>query len=204
MTPGAQPQGYVLATHTSIGAAGVGDVADAYFVLAHQLIADFSLRALDLWPPLAVGRRYAAASWHSLQYCTNSSSAMTCGIKLFEAPLQSSGKILMLPRYANGTDPFAPTLAVIVPRCIDSGAAFFGETAKFATISVQRVLTLQCSKGGFSVTLIGLPGEVVEVKALVTGGGAVVAASAPFPGVKNDSSRSTLYCVLEGGLFSCA
>lgn len=200
VTPGAAPRGYVLGTHSSID----GTTAAAHYVLSHQLASDFSLRALDLWPPITPGARYAAVSWHVLQRCANESAAASCGVALLTAPPLPAGQLLVLPRYAPGTDPFAPSLTVVVPRCPASGAALLGEAAKFATVSSQRVTALQCTAAGLTLTVQGLPGEAVELFALAGQGGAmrVAVARVMLPGPRSRLAAAAS-CVLDGSTFSC-
>ena len=203
-TPGAAPQGYVLGTHSSLGGSAV---AVAHYVLAHQLSADFALRALDLWPPLAPGAQYATASWDALEGCANASTAAGCGISLLTAPPSPAGQLLVLPRFPAGADAFAPSLTIVVPRCNASGAALFGDAAKFATMSAQRFEALSCTSGGLAVTLQGLPGEAVKLVAMYvtnTGEARTAVALAAFPvRATAHASSVSVSCVLEGPSFTC-
>ena len=209
VTPGAAPQGgYVLGTHTTLydAASGTGMTA-ANYILSHQLSSNFTLRGIDVWPPLAVAQPYVLVDWRKLLACSSKggASAAACGVSNVTAPPSGSGTFAVIPSLPNGTDPFTATLTLIIPVCPAAGgglgAALLGEPGKFATISVRRFVSAPvCTPRGLSFVVSGQPGETFLLAALASGAQSVsvVSATVPFtpPGALLD-------CSLEGSALTC-
>jgi len=146
--PGAAPDGFALNTYTAIGGAPW-----LHFLLTHQLKKPFAVRALDLYPPLAPGARFAVAAWTAL--------AARGPVATLVAPADAHGVLITLPAVPAGTDKFMPTLTLFAPVCA-SGVALFGEYEKIATVSVQRFPgAAQCTPGGAEFSVAGVAGEDV-------------------------------------------
>jgi hypothetical protein len=219
VTPGAAPQGFVLGTHTDLytpsaldrSSSATGQTwAAAHYLLSHQLTADFTVRGIDIWPPLTPGASYVAVDWRTLQSCVANglSPVAACGVTPITAPADGRGPVLTLPRSPNGTDPFTPTLTLILPVCPASaqkaqlgssglGAALIGELDKFATVSVQRFVSASCTPTGLAFVVVGQPGETLHLAALAVQTVLVLNATLP------DAPGATLACTLDGSAFVC-
>ena len=156
VTHGAAPSGFALVTHTAVG----GAVA-LYMLVSHQMTASFTVRGLDLWPALSpVSGAFMTTSWAALQSCAAGSA---CNTSAIAAPAQGSAPLFTLPALAPGVDKFTPTLTLVAPVCTASRVALFGETAKFASISIQRFTALACTPAGIAMSLTGPPGEALRL-----------------------------------------
>jgi hypothetical protein len=200
VTPGAAPSGYALVTHTSVA----GSVW-LHQVVSHQMnssLPGFGLRSLDVWPPLAAGTNVAITTWDALQACAQQQqqqqqqdegvSAGPCSgnVTAVSAPADPHAVLTSLPVPPAGADPFTPALTLIAPICASSGAALFGEFDKFATVSVQRFVSIACSSDGIAVELSGTRGEAIRLAwwaPAMSGGAGVAVQSVTFPGGPNPS-----------------
>lgn len=162
------------------------------------------MRSLDFWPRLLPGAPYAVVDWAALQACADGSAAASCGVTLVQAPASLRAPVTTLPAQPHGVDPFTPTLTVVLPVCPTGdggrGAALIGELDKFATVSVQRFVSAECTAGGLSFVVAGQPGEAVRFAALAHGALTVSVLNATLPG----SPGGTLACTLQGAALSCA
>jgi hypothetical protein len=209
VTPNARPVGYVLSTYTAYppSARAAPGPAAAYFIVSHQLTADFSLRVLDLWPPLqlsAVSGAYLAVDWLALQKCAVGQHALaSCGVSILPSLNSRTDTVLSLSKYAEGSDPFTPTLTVVVPACAASGAALLGEIQKFATVSVQRFSELSCTPEGLQAAVTGLAAESVTIAGVSAGRAGISVATVTIPGRDGDGPQSVL-CTLSASMWSCS
>jgi hypothetical protein len=204
-TPGAAPAGFVLGTHTASGSSVL-----QHLVLAHQLTAPFTVRALDFWPALQPGAAYVAADWTALQACASGSLLSDCSGRAVTAPASSQGSVLQLQPYANGTDSFSPSLTLLSPVCSASGAALLGEFPKMAPVSTLRFPgPVSCGgsapSAALSFLISGLPAEQVQLAFTV--GQAIFKGSFGFPAAsaaRASAGRATAECsVSSAGLLSC-
>ena len=163
VTPGAAPTGFAMVTHTEIqGGVWLREV------VSHQMTKDFALRALDVYPPLTQGNRYAVSTWAAVNACATGAGACDSGAVL-TAPADAHAVVGTLPKAvvqnttAPFTDAFSPTLTLMAPVCVTTGLALWGEFAKFATISIQRFTALACTPAGIAMSLTGPPGEALRL-----------------------------------------
>jgi hypothetical protein len=159
--PGAAPAGYVLGTHTAVPAGGR---AWMNFIVAHQLTQPFTLRSLDVYPPLRASSPYAIANWTALRGCADGQPAAACGVSFVTAPTSPQGALSTLPTTAAGTDPYEPALLLLAPVCaLAQPLALFGEVDVFATISILRFTDMSCEADRLTLTMSGLPSETVRL-----------------------------------------
>jgi hypothetical protein len=196
------PTGYALVTHTSING-GVW----LHMLVTHQLTKPFQLRQLDFWPAFITGNTYAITSWANIQSCSTTGGGV-CGVSVYTATTDPHVSVgAALPSVPNGTDVFVPTLTLVAPICsTTSGVAVFGEVDKFATISIQRFLSLQCTSLGVSTTLSGVPGESIRLAWWAPGkqgGAGIVFVNTTF--VSGGTARVIKTCLLgaDGTLSMC-
>ena len=224
-----QPKGRVLCTHTAIApssssssvavaAAGPAPVEAAlYIVLGHQLTQDYTLLLRDLWPaPATPAVLTVAGSLNALRACSAGSAAAACG--LAQLPLApgapSTTPLLTLPMVPAGVDAFTPHLALLARTCPGSspgaGLGFLGEAEKFAPVSVQRFLALDCTVQGsgeaeLQLTLAGQPGESVALTWVQWQGaaqGTVRTGVHQFPGAAKGLQQ--VDCTVAGDSLTCA
>ena len=212
VTPGGAPLGYVLSTHTAVDGA-----VWAYFVLAHQLRAAFTVTLRDLWPaPAQGGALSIAASVNALRGCARGSPASACNVS--QVPL-APGAASTLPLFAysavpQGMDAFTPHLAILAPLCpapsgSGAGLAFFGEVDKVAAVSVQRFPALACGSSGalpsVSARVAGQAGETVALSWVDWSSAAVgVVQSDSYTFSAAGKGPQAATCVITGAAMSCA
>eukprot|EP01062_Namystynia_karyoxenos_P063795 TRINITY_DN5658_c0_g2_i1.p1 TRINITY_DN5658_c0_g2~~TRINITY_DN5658_c0_g2_i1.p1 ORF type:complete len:820 (+),score=221.94 TRINITY_DN5658_c0_g2_i1:112-2460(+) len=153
LAPATRPQGYVLGTYSGGSAGEVW----GWYVVSHQLMAPYPLRADDLWPPAAGCKGFAVRRWDGPP-CANRSA--DC------AAVAAAGAGLAELPPARG-DPFAPTLTLVAPVC-PNGWALLGELAKYASLSTKRFQQRRCTDTGVAFTVLGAPEEVVQVTLVAT------------------------------------
>jgi hypothetical protein len=202
VTPGAAPTGFAMVTHTEIqGGVWLREV------VSHQMTKDFALRALDVYPPLTQGNRYAVSTWAAVNACATGAGACDSGAVL-TAPADAHAVVGTLPKAvvqnttAPFTDAFSPTLTLMAPVCVTTGLALWGEFAKFATISIQRFTSVTCSPAGVAFGIAGNVGEEVGIAWTDTAASKTSAGSYTFTGPAN--GRGSAQCEVSAAGLACA
>jgi hypothetical protein len=182
VTPGGAPTGYAMVTHTEVqGGVWLREV------VSHQMTKDFALRALDVFPPLKPGNRYAVSTWTAVNACATASGACDSGAVL-TAPADGRAVVGTLPKAvvqnttAPFTDVFSPTLTLMAPVCVTTGLALWGEFDKFASISIQRFTSITCSPAGVAFGVAGNVGETIGLAWTNTAAATTASGSYTFTG----------------------
>jgi hypothetical protein len=112
---------------------------------------------------------------HAVARCADGASAAACGVTFVAVAADDADAALAtLTATPRTRGKYAARLTTLVPLCASSSGlwAFFGEIAKFASLSAQRFTVVECdgAGGGVAFEITGIAGERVDVTAAVRSG----------------------------------
>ena len=166
-----KPDGFIYGTH---------GLDLSWIFVSFQLRDSFPVTSKDFWPPISFTNDSSAdtylvyRSFDSSRECVDGANAVSSGcVTLVFLQADSDGNNDPTPVFMAPTSSFdspgsdlSPSIITVWQKCPGSGIFFLGELDKYVALSPKRFRSLDCSKDGLSVTLLGSVGEVVEITLL--------------------------------------